>query len=195
MSQYDSVYSNYKVILKIALIWFIGFGVLILPASGVWGEFRLDETKHGCEWVGDSSKMFFTVLFTLLPMVIMIYCYSMIFLKIRRVKKDLNQLNINGNREDREVLKMMFTLFICFLVCMIPISVIKIIDPLVLKRRLHIIPNLIFTCQAIVNPFVYAFKNSTYKPAFVDLYSKNCFYLKFVNLSTTETAQTGETQT
>ena len=81
---YDSVYSNYKVILKIALIWFLGIGILILPAFGVMGEFRLDETKYGCEWEGDSSKMVFTVLFTLLPLVIMIFCYSMIYLKIRQ---------------------------------------------------------------------------------------------------------------
>ena len=113
--------------------------------------------------------------------------------KIRRVKKDLNQLNINGNREDKEVLKMMFTLFTCFFICLIPFSVIKTIDPSVQKRRFHIIPNLIFTCQAIVNPFVYAFKNSTYKPAFVDLYQSFC--LKLENLSNTETAQTAETHT
>ena len=108
------------------------------------------------------------------------------------MKKELQELNMKGNRDDREVLKMMFTLFICYLVCMIPIAIIQIIDPLKQKIRWHIIPGVIFTGQAIINPFVYAFKNSTYKPAFIKLYQKISFCFPF---DTSITTETGETQT
>ena len=191
---YETFYSNYKVFLKIALIWFIGFGAHFLPLFEIWGKFGLIETKLRCDIItkdGKSPKIFFALLFSVLPMVIMIFCYTMIFFKIRHMKKELQELNMKGNRDDREVLKMMFTLFICYLVCMIPIAIIQIIDPLKQKIRWHIIPGVIFTGQAITNPFVYAFKNSTYKPAFIKLYQQISFCFPF---DTSITTETGETQ-
>ena len=93
------------------------------------------------------------------------------------MKKDLNKLSLRGKREDREVLKMTFILFISYIVCTIPIATVNIIDPSKKKIRLQSIMQVIFTGQAIINPFVYAFKNKTYKPAFVKLYQQICWGL------------------
>ena len=50
----------------------------------------------------------------------------------------------------------------------------------------------IFTGQAIINPFVYAFKNKTYKPAFVKLYQQICCFC--LQIGTSINTETGETR-
>ena len=203
-AMYENVCSNHKVGLNIALIWFIGFGLLTLPVFELWGKFGLIETQLNpsvmsllqCDIIpkdNQSPKVFYFALFTVLPLVIMIFCYTMIFLKIRRVKKQLRELNLKGNREDWDILKMMFTLFICHIVCMVPIAIMNIIDPS--KQKLHwfLIPYLIYTCQAIINPFVYGYKNSTYRPAFIELYQQIRFCLQFDTFKLTQKSETGET--
>ena len=193
---YEKVYSNYKIVLKIVLIWFIGFGVLTLPLFELWGKFGLTEITHQCDFVtkdGKSPKTFIILFFTVLPMVIMIFCYTMIFLKIRHMKMQLNELHMKGNTEDMDILKMMFTLFICYIVSIIPVTIITAIDPLNLKTRLQTICGIIYTSQGIINPFIYAFKNSTYKPAFIKLCRKIVFCIQLDNSVNTTTGPTQAT--
>ena len=108
------------------------------------------------------------------------------------MKKDLNKLSLRGKREDREVLKMTFILFISYIICTIPIATVNIIDPSKKKIRLQSIMQVIFTGQAIINPFVYAFKNKTYKPAFVKLYQQICCFC--LQIGTSINTETGETR-
>ena len=69
---------------------------------------------------------------------------------------------------------MMFILFTCYISATIPFSIVNLIDPLRLQHRIHIIPTIMFFSQAVINPFVYAFNNKVYKPAFRKLYQDIC---------------------
>ena len=74
-------------VLHIVLIWIMGFGALSLTLFELWGKFGLSESKLRCDIIiknGHSPKMFYFVLSIVLPVVIMIFCYSMIFFKIRQ---------------------------------------------------------------------------------------------------------------
>ena len=69
------------------MIWIMGFGALSLTLFELWGKFGLSESKLRCDIIiknGHSPKMFYFVLSIVLPVVIMIFCYSMIFFKIRQ---------------------------------------------------------------------------------------------------------------
>ena len=83
---YIKFYCGYKAVLHIVMIWIMGFGALSLTLFELWGKFGLSESKR-CDIIiknGHSPKMFYFVLSIVLPVVIMIFCYSMIFFKIRQ---------------------------------------------------------------------------------------------------------------
>ena len=58
--------------------------------------------------------------------------------------------------------------------CYNTIIIVNLIDPKRLKHRIHIIPTILVSAQAIINPFVYAFNNKVYKPAIIKLYHDIC---------------------
>ena len=77
-------------------------------------------------------------------------------------------------KKNVEVLKMTFILFSCYISTTIPFIIVSLIDPLRLQHRIHIIPSIMMFSQAVINPFVYAFDNKVYKPAFMKLYQDIC---------------------
>ena len=71
---------------------------------------------------------------------------------------------------DIRLTKMMLTIFLCFLVCFLPLMLVNVADDNVQFPFLHILASVLAWASAVVNPFIYAFKNRIYQPAFIKLY-------------------------
>ena len=115
-------------------------------------------------------KIFMYSLFFILPLFIMTACYVAIFIKVRRMKKQMQDYFSSHNEEDWQVLKMMSIIFICYIFGALPIFITNLIDPLRLKIGLNVISRMLISVQALINPFVYAFNNKVYQKAFQKLY-------------------------
>ena len=79
----------------------------------------------------------------------------------------LNAAQSAQRREDIRLTKMMLTIFLCFLVCFLPLMLVNVADEAVDFPFLHILASVLAWASAVVNPFIYAFKNRQYQQAFI----------------------------
>ena len=175
---YQRIYTETSVYFRIISIWLCTTGYSALPLAGLWGKYDLTESKR-CDWLPNKGsypnpKKIGAVMTVFLPLIIMIICYTAIFIKVRHMKKKIEGIFSKKNEKNVEVLKMTFILFFCYISATIPWIIVNLIDPLRLKHRIHIIPIIILNTQAMINPFVYGFNNKVYKPAYKKLYQDIC---------------------
>ena len=57
--------------------------------------------------------------------------------------------------------------FLSFLVCFLPLMLVNVADDSVEFPFLHILASVLAWASAVVNPFIYAFKNRQYQQAFI----------------------------
>ena len=80
-------------IIAIILSWGINIGLYLLPVTGVWGQTGWDETAYKCTIIkakSNSFNMFTSVVYFIAPIVLEIYCFSHIFVVLRRQNKIFN---------------------------------------------------------------------------------------------------------
>ena len=85
----------------------------------------------------------------------------------KAVTSVLNAAQSAQRREDIRLTKMMLTIFLCFLVCFLPLMLVNVADDAVEFPFLHILASVLAWASAVVNPFIYAFKNRQYQQAFI----------------------------
>ena len=81
---------------------------------------------------------------------------------------------------DIRLTKMMLTIFLCFLVCFLPLMLVNVADDNVQFPFLHILASVLAWASAVVNPFIYAFKNRQYQQAFIKVIS----FVKLIHTNT-----------
>ena len=101
----------------------------------------------------------------------------------KAVTSVLNAAQSAQRREDIRLTKMMLTIFLCFLVCFLPLMLVNVADDAVEFPFLHILASVLAWASAVVNPFIYAFKNRQYQQAFIKVSfakKKKKIYLHFL---------------
>lgn len=171
---YPNIYTKFKVVLYISIIWLFSYGLQIPTLLGKWGYYGMDEKLGTCSILkdenGNSSKTALYVIGFGLPSVTIIICYVKIYLVVKKSHKRLQQ-HQNGNkfkRSEMKIAKMMLVIFVCFLVCYLPITVVKIWDSEVQHAPLHVLGYLLIYLSACVNPVVYVTMNKQYRQAYLD---------------------------
>eukprot|EP00088_Acartia_fossae_P022620 TRINITY_DN2377_c0_g1_i2.p1 TRINITY_DN2377_c0_g1~~TRINITY_DN2377_c0_g1_i2.p1 ORF type:complete len:372 (+),score=85.47 TRINITY_DN2377_c0_g1_i2:100-1215(+) len=179
---YGRIYSRSNILLMISGVWMFSFGLMVPPLVEVWGTLGLDPATFSCTILRDeddrSPKKFLFLFGFLLPCIAIIVCYSAIFYRVRQsrlnVQKHLalagatreTSLQSNQRKEDLRMTKMMLLIFLSFLVCFLPLMLVNVLDDEVDYPSLHIIGSVLAWASAVINPFIYAFKNRQYKHAF-----------------------------
>ena len=69
----------------------------------------------------------------------------------------------------------MLTIFLCFLICFLPLMLVNVVDDSVAFPFLHILASVLAWASAVVNPFIYAFKNRQYQQAFIKVLNCSSF--------------------
>ena len=62
--------------------------------------------------------------------------------------------------------QMMLTIFVSFMVCFLPLMLVNVVDDAVTLPTLHVVASVLAWASAVINPFIYAFKNRQYQQAF-----------------------------
>ncbi|ENN83318.1 hypothetical protein YQE_00323, partial [Dendroctonus ponderosae] len=167
---YAKIYTKTKVILYISLIWVFSYGLQVPTLLGQWGVYGMDERLGTCsikpDANGSSSKTALFIIGFALPSVIIVLCYSNIFWVVRQSHKRLAQHSSNGSkfkRSEMKITKMVLVIFICFVVCYLPITIVKIFDTRVEHAPLHVLSYLLIYLASCVNPVVYVTMNKQYR--------------------------------
>ncbi len=61
---------------------------------------------------------------------------------------------------------MMLLIFCCFVVSFLPLMLVNVVDDDERFPDLHVLASVLAWASAVVNPFIYAFKNKQYQKAF-----------------------------
>jgi len=206
-AHYHRIYTKPNIALMILLVWGFSFGIMVPPLIGIYGKLGLENKTFSCTIRRDeydrSPKKFLMVFGFLLPCLVIIGCYTAIFVKVKQSRKNVQSHQNGGGtkqgvaapeasssgtmdgrsstgdvkssatsqsahqkREDMRLTRMMLTIFCCFVVSFLPLTLVNVADDAVKVPTLHVIASVLAWGSAIVNPFIYAFKNRQYQQAF-----------------------------
>lgn len=170
----------------------------MVPYFELWGKLGLDETTFSCtilEKDGRSMKKFFFLIGFVIPCFIIIGSYTCIYSTVRRQRKKLQKYNkkssnnggidyattTNGagqqrDREDNRLTIMMLTIFACFMLCFLPLMLVNVADDNINYPWLHICGSILAWASSVINPFIYAASNRTYRVAYYKLFTTIKFW-------------------
>ncbi|UYV67158.1 hypothetical protein LAZ67_4004141 [Cordylochernes scorpioides] len=205
---YCSIYNRRRYVsAMIAFIWLFCFGMMIPTLAGVWGKFGLNKRIHSCTILsvnGSSPKNFLFILGFTLPVVAIVICYLIIFVLLYRShsrmlahshKKEKKTSHLRP--DEKRLTAMVLLIFLTFLLCYLPVTVIKVgtltiairsllsIDIILtiscsvswqqfhgLPPEMHVLGNLLVYLSACVNPLLYGAVNPQYRQAYRRMFTR-----------------------
>ncbi|XP_034670676.1 protein trapped in endoderm-1 [Drosophila subobscura] len=198
-SRYSQIYKPRLITLQLVFVWAVSFLLLLPPILGIWGEMGLDEATFSCTILKKEGKSIKKTLFLigfLLPCLVIIVSYSCIYITVLHQKRKIrshDNFQIGANaagkvtsggsyvtttctrkvREDNRLTVMMVTIFLCFLICFLPLMLANVVDD---ERKtsypwLHIIASVMAWASSVINPIIYAASNRNYRVAYYKIFA------------------------
>ncbi|VVC28357.1 G protein-coupled receptor, rhodopsin-like,GPCR, rhodopsin-like, 7TM [Cinara cedri] len=183
-SLYNSIYRPIWIALMITFCLILAFGMQVPTLLGVWGEFKHDPKLGTCsitvdKW-GRSSKTALFITGFIIPCIVIVCCYTGIFWVIRKSENRMlkhqvstrsdstvkNMQAIKRKRNEWRITKMVLAIFLSFVICYLPITIIKTSDPNVRYPILHLIAYITLYASACFNPIIYVIMNKQYRKAY-----------------------------
>lgn len=116
----------------------------------------------------------------LLPCLIIIISYSCIFNTVRKQHAKLNKfdstpaskskLKFFRNKNDLRLTVMMLVIFLCFIMCFLPLMVVNVFDEKAKYPFAHVMASVSAWSSAVINPIIYAVGSSQYRNAYKNLF-------------------------
>jgi len=177
---YARIYTKKSVALMVAFTWIFALTLLIPTLSGKFGRFGYDAMNGSCSIMGSSTaKMSYFLIGFLIPCIVIVVCYARIFCVVR--KSDLrvrghSQKGAKGSRSistggsDWRLTKMILAVFLSFVFCYLPATVVKVADRRSNYPNMHLIAYVFIYLSACINPVIYVTMNRQYRRAYNNLF-------------------------
>lgn len=176
---YPHIYTTRGITLMLIAIWTLSFSLLIPSLLGIWGKLGLDQTTFSCTILkkeGTSPKKLLFVLGFLVPCLVITVSYLCIYYRVRSSRKNL-EAHSRGKRkgtgfqrrEDSRVTRLMLIIFLCFLLCFMPLMIANVVEDKVKLPIFHVIASILAWASSVINPFIYAGTNKLYREAYRQL--------------------------
>lgn len=131
-SLYNRIYSTRNVYLMVAFCWLFSYGMMAVPFFGLWGHFGLHEPTFSCTILRDdqgrSPKKFLFTLGFLLPMSVIVICYTIIFIHVQRQNRN-SKNQFRTSKRDLRLTLLISVVFGTFLLCFLPLFVGNVFIP------------------------------------------------------------------
>ncbi|XP_067137684.1 G-protein coupled receptor moody-like [Centruroides vittatus] len=176
---YDKIYRKRYIALMIVFVWTFSIVMLFPTLLGKWGRFGYDPTILNCsilEKDGKSPKTFLFVLGFVIPCIAIVVCYARIFWVVRssqqrmrvhsETKEQQRNREMKQKKDEWRITKMVLFIFCSFLLCYLPITIVKVADKNVRYPELHIIGYILIYLSACINPIIYGVTNKQYRQAY-----------------------------
>ncbi|XP_069673754.1 G-protein coupled receptor moody isoform X2 [Periplaneta americana] len=184
---YNKIYKKLWIAAMIAFCWLFSFGMQIPTLVGVWGQFGVDPKLGTCTILEDqngrSSKTALFVIAFLIPCCVIVSCYARIFWVVHRSEsrmrehaagsrsggpksKSKEQREAKAKRNEWRITKMVLAIFLSFVVCYLPITIVKVADKDVVFPGFHVLGYIMLYLSACINPIIYVIMNKQYRQAY-----------------------------
>lgn len=77
----------------------------------------------------------------------------------------------NREKEDGRLTKLMLIIFICFVLCFLPLMLVNVFDDNTAYPTLHVLASILAWLSSVINPFIYAASNRQYRSAYKKLFN------------------------
>ena len=191
-NDYRKIYTPCSVAVMVATCWVIPLAVgAIFPLVGI-GGFGYDSQDHTCSDLDDlPTAKTFSLIHTLvglpIPLIILTYSYARIYFHVRRhfgrqrrhqkdiimsqdecgmavCKSSFQKCQMELNRQQWEITKNLFTVFIIFVIIIMPFFLFNLFPqegPITYRINLYL--SVLFLMNSAINPFLYAAKHPHFK--------------------------------
>lgn len=97
-------------------------------------------------------------------------------IKASRIK---DQRDIKTKRNEWRITKMVLAIFLSFVACYLPITIVKVADPDVESPVLHVFAYIMLYLSSCINPIIYVIMNKQYRQAYKTILM--CRFSSFLN--------------
>ncbi|CAG7732371.1 unnamed protein product [Allacma fusca] len=120
-----------------------------------------------------SSKTALFITAFLIPCAIIVFCYTKIFWTVRKSENRMRRHSARSDMRETKtrknewrITKMVLVIFLSFVFCYLPITIVKVADKCVNSPIMHVVGYILIYLSACVNPIIYVFMNKQYRQAF-----------------------------
>lgn len=167
---YNKVYTKIKVCTYISFIWLVSYGLQLPTLAGVWGIFDFDKKLGTCSIIkdknGNTPKVSMFAIGFAFPCIVIIVCYAKIYFVVRKSNKRMESHISTTKKSEMHITKMVLVIFFCFVICYLPLTLVKVFDESVSIPPLHVIGYVLLYLAACINPVVYVTLNKRYRRAY-----------------------------
>ncbi|XP_033219859.1 G-protein coupled receptor moody-like isoform X2 [Belonocnema kinseyi] len=190
-NMYSKVYKKHWIAMMILFCWLFSYGMQTPTLVGAWGQFAYDPNLETCSIVRDvrgyTSKTFLFVTGFIIPCIVIIKCYAKIFWVVHKSEATMRKhatstvksphtagrdtREIKQKRSEWRITKMVLAIFLSFVACYLPITIVKVADAEVRYPGLHVMGYLLLYFASCVNPIIYVIMNKQYRQAYAGVIS------------------------
>ena len=149
-------------------IWIASFAIAIAPITFL-GEYKQNAKSTNCRPMGQGYVLLLSVVCFLLPFITMTFCYSNVYLKVRKQRIQLQawmSTNINMTTELKTA-KIVFTVLSVFLVCWLPFVMIYILSNSGkaddISPAVFLLTGCLTAAHSVCNPIIYFTMNRAFR--------------------------------
>nr|XP_042894865.1 G-protein coupled receptor moody-like [Parasteatoda tepidariorum] len=183
--RYRSMYRSKYVAGQITFTWMCALTFTILPFFGYFGRYGYHPKSGLCILLrpnSNSAKISFFTTFFALPITVFAICYSRIYWSTYKLSKQLRSFDVSVNpacdgssnhvdAEEMKILKVMFTISISFVICFLPMGLVKLFDNKANIPALTALSYLGINLSNVINPIIYVLMGAEYRKAYLELFS------------------------
>ncbi|KAJ8301235.1 hypothetical protein KUTeg_020222 [Tegillarca granosa] len=178
-STYRNLYIRRNIVIMLVLAWIIPLICLCPAIFQVWGNFGYVQELVTCNLTFDENSRLFRIFLlatrALMPCIVIIYLYSMIFRATHRSHQRLQCVNKKtffsyevrkhkNFKKEMRLTKMMMAIFIVFIISYFPCTISSIIDwNNTLSQNFHMYCVISVYIGSAVNPVVYGLMNKQFR--------------------------------
>ena len=178
---YEKVFSKLRAVFVCGAIWIAAFGMEVGNFLG-WGDHYFDAKSMQCIWERTATLSYTVFLAAGLvggPLLLMILCYVIIFIKVYRSKKELACFNrdllkvdqtLRAVKEAVQVCRMMVVVVLAFCVCWLPYIVVISVD---MEDKLplwvHLWATYLAHLHSAINWIIYGITNPAFRKGYKEI--------------------------
>ncbi|KAM7002189.1 LOW QUALITY PROTEIN: parietopsin [Tautogolabrus adspersus] len=169
-------------IIGLLFVWIFCLFWAVAPLFG-WSSYGPEGVQTSCSlaweersWSNYSYLILYTLLCFILPVTVIIYCYSKVLKSMNRLNRSVElQGGRSSQKENEHAISMVLAMVIAFFVCWLPytaLSVVVVVDPeLYIPPIVATMPMYFAKTSPVYNPIIYFLSNKQFRDAALEVLS------------------------